>query len=235
MKNLLIITPVKDSIETALQAIERICKSKGDFPYVVYNDYSLDETKLILQTNTVMGYELININENVNTPSPNYRFTLRDARQKAIENEAGLLIVESDVFVRPDTIQKLFQFAQSRLDCGMVAAITVDENGQINFPYTHIVPNGDEAMVTHHRLSFCCTLLTFSLLKKLDFELLSNKKDWFDVQISKNSRNKGFTNYILPQVKVEHRPHSSRPWKKLKYSNPVKYYFQKWFYRKDRI
>ena len=235
MKNLLIITPVKDSIETASQAIELICKSKGDFPYRVYNDYSLDETKKVLQTNAAQGYELINIDEKVNTPSPNYRFTLRDARQKAIELEAGLLIVESDVFVQPDTIQKLFLFAKSKSDCGMVAAITVDENGEINFPYTHIVPNGDEAMVTNHRLSFCCTLLTLSLLKKLDFDQLSEKKDWFDVQISKNSRNNGFTNYILPQVKVEHRPHSSRPWKKLKYSNPVKYYFQKWFYRKDRI
>lgn len=235
MKNLLIITPVKDSIETAQEAISKICDSKGDFRYLVYNDYSSDENRMILDAGTVKGYELINIEDQVLTPSPNYRYTLQNAQNFAVEMEAGLLIVESDVFVQSDTIQQLFQFAKNTPQCGMVAAITVDEAGEINFPYLHIQPDGSEAMITKHRLSFCCTLLTFQLLKTLDFKQLSDKKDWFDVQISMDSRNKGFKNYVLPTVKVLHLPHSSRPWKKLKYTNPVKYYLKKWFLGKDRI
>ncbi|MFA9391432.1 MAG: hypothetical protein ACERKD_16605 [Prolixibacteraceae bacterium] len=235
MKNLLIITPVKDSIETAQQAISKIAASKGHFSYLVYNDYSSPETRKVLEAEKGKGFELINIEEQIETPSPNYRYTLQNSRQRALEVEAGLLIVESDVFVQQDTIAQLFDFAQRTPDCGMVAAITVDEAKQINFPYKHIVPDGSEAMVTNHRLSFCCTLLTLPLLHKLDFDLLSDKKDWFDVQISRDSRTIGFKNYVLPNVKVQHLPHSSRPWKKLKYTHPVKYYLRKWFMGKDRI
>ncbi|EPR69845.1 hypothetical protein ADICYQ_1179 [Cyclobacterium qasimii M12-11B] len=45
----------------------------------------------------------------------------------------------------------------------------------------------------------------------------------------------GFENYILPDLPVWHRPHASRPWKQLKYKNPVLYYFRKWFLGKDKI
>lgn len=235
MDHLLIITPVKDSIETAQQAISKICASKGDFRYLVYNDYSSSETRTLLEANARAGYELINIEEQVQTPSPNYRFTLHDSRKRAIEMNAGILIVESDVFVQPKTISKLFEFANQTTDCGMVAAITVDKTGEINFPYKHIEPDGSEAMVTNHRLSFCCTLLTLPLLQQLNFNELSDKKDWFDVQISRDSRNSGFKNYVLPNVKVQHLPHSSRPWKKLKYTQPLRYYFRKWLGGVDRI
>lgn len=233
---MLIITPVKDSLDTALQAINYICQSKGEFQYLVYNDYSSPENRETLEKASLQqGFELINIEEQVQSPSPNYRFTLRDARRKALAMNAGLLIIESDVYVQPDTIEHLFQFAKKTLQCGMVAAITVDESGEINFPYNYVQPKSNDPIASEHRLSFCCTLLTLPLLKTLDFDLLSEKKDWFDVQISKNSREKGFVNYILPNVKVEHHPHSSRPWKKLKYTNPLKYYFRKLIYRKDKI
>lgn len=235
VENLLIITPVKDSVETARQAICKVCQSNSGFPYRVYNDYSTPETQKILEAEAGNGYELINIEEYVKTPSPNYRFTLQHSQKMAVEQNAALLIVESDVYVEADTISKLMDFARQTPDCGMVAAITVDETGKINFPYQHIQPDGSDALITKHRLSFCCTLLSFPLLKKLHFETLSEKKDWFDVQISKNSRELGFKNYILPNVKVLHLPHSSRPWKKLKYSNPVKYYLRKWLLGKDKI
>jgi len=225
--------PVKDSIETAQKAISLICESKSEYEFLVFNDCSATETRNILESKT--GFELINIEDILETPSPNYRFTLRESRKRAIESNADLLIVESDVFVQSGTISKLHEFANSHPECGMVAAITVDEAGNINFPYKHIEPNGDDSIVTHHRLSFCCTLLTFPLLQKLDFDQLSDKKDWFDVQISRDSREAGFLNYVLPSVEVIHLPHSSRPWKKLKYSNPVKYYLKKWFMKRDRI
>jgi hypothetical protein len=236
VKQLLIITPVKDSMQTAMKAIERVCQSKGDHLFSVYNDYSTPENRNVLAaTASTLGFELINIEEQVSTPSPNYRFTLQNARQRALELKAGLLIVESDVYVQPETIEQLFGFAQKTPNCGMAAAITVNENGQINFPYTYVQPKNDGPIASEHRLSFCCTLLTLPLLQKLDFAQLSEKKDWFDVQISKDSRRLGFTNYILPKVKVVHLPHSSRPWKKLKYTDPVKYYFRKWVFGKDKI
>lgn len=236
MKQVLIITPVKDSIHTAIPAIEKVCQSKGENLYLVYNDYSTPKNRELLEAAALpKSFELINIEYKISSPSPNYRFTLQDARQRAIDANAGLLIIESDVFVQPDSIEKLFGFAQKTPNCGMVAAITVDENGRINFPYTYVKVGCDEPIVSEHRLSFCCTLLTLPLLQKLNFDQLSEKKDWYDVQISKNSRRLGFTNYILPKVKVVHLPHSSRPWKKLKYTNPLKYYIRKWFLGKDRI
>lgn len=233
MKDLLIITPVKDSVETAQTAISKIVESKADFEYLVYNDYSSIETRNVLEEKT--GFRLINIEDEVNTPSPNYRFTLIDAQKRALEKGAGLLIVESDVYVESTTISSLFEFARSTEKCGMVAAITVDENDVVNFPYKHIQPQNNEAILTSHRLSFCCTLLTFQMLSRVDFNNLSDKKDWFDVQITKDSRSSGFNNYVLPNVRVLHLPHSSRPWKNLKYSNPVKYYLKKWFLGKDKI
>lgn len=235
MENLLIITPVKDSIETAIPVIKNVCKSKEKFPYWVYNDYSSIASRQVLESEKGSGYGLINIEDHIETPSPNYRFTLIDSRKKALELNADLLIVESDVYIKEDTIEQLFLFAQSHDNCGMVAAITVDEHGTINFPYKHISPDNNNPISTHHRLSFCCTLLTNRLLSKMDFEKLSDKKDWFDVQISKDSRKFGLKNYVLPSVQVLHLPHSSRPWKKLKYSNPVKYYFRKWLLGKDKI
>jgi predicted transcriptional regulator len=117
----------------------------------------------------------------------------------------------------------------------MVAAITTNESGKINFPYNHIKTKSKGLIGTKHRVSFCCTLLTNQLISKIDFDQLSTSKDWFDVQISKESRKMGFKNLIDTDLKVVHRPHSSRPWKKLKYENPLKYYLRKFFKKLDRI
>ncbi len=235
MNNLLIITPVKDSLETAERAISLICKSKANLPYLVYNDFSTKESREQLEAKQKEGYSLINLEDILSTPSPNYRYTLQDARKRALELGSHLMIVESDVFVESDTIELLLEKASSLEKCGMVAAITTDTEGNINFPYKHIVPGENPIIETKHRVSFCCTIITLPLLKQLDLDSLSEKKDWFDVKISKDSRIKGFTNYIVTDLKVIHKPHSSRPWKKVKYQNPLKYYFEKVFSGKDRI
>jgi hypothetical protein len=36
----LIITPVKDSLETTKMTIQAVSKAKGDFLYLIYNDFS---------------------------------------------------------------------------------------------------------------------------------------------------------------------------------------------------
>jgi hypothetical protein len=72
-------------------------------------------------------------------------------------------------------------------------------------------------------------------LNKFDFRTLSPKKDWYDIFISRQSKKLGFNNYLAKGTEVLHLPHSSRPWKNLKYKNPVLYYIRKYFYNRDRI
>ena len=135
MKRLHIITPVKDSIESTLDTIKAIISSdiKVPFTYTIYNDFSTEENTLLLEkASKKFGFQLVNLSDLTNHPSPNYLLVLQKTQKEAIESEAGLLIVESDVTVQKDTLQKLFEGAIERKDCGMAAAITTDENGVIN-------------------------------------------------------------------------------------------------------
>ena len=75
MKQLHIITPVKDSIELTLQTIESILSSDFAIPYhyYVYNDFSTDEnTARLREASEKMGFELINLSDLTDHPSPNY-------------------------------------------------------------------------------------------------------------------------------------------------------------------
>ncbi len=238
MKEIHIITPVKDSIELTLQTIESILSSEFTTPYhyYVYNDFSTPENAARLQkASEEMGFELIHLTELTKHPSPNYLLILQMAQQKAIEAEAGLLIVESDVVVKNDTLQKLFDGVIARPDCGIAAAVTVDEKGDINYPYLYA--KGKENMIFPEKkhVSFCCSLLTLPFLKKFGFHLLDPEKNWHDVTISHRSIELGFVNYLFTSLPVWHRPHSSRPWKQLKYSNPLKYYWLKFTKGLDKI
>ena len=54
MENLLIITPVKDSIVVASEAITRVCQSKKNYRYRVYNDRSLPESRTVLDHGSII-------------------------------------------------------------------------------------------------------------------------------------------------------------------------------------
>ena len=56
-----------------------------------------------------------------------------------------------------------------------------------------------------------------------------------DVFISHKSIELGFNNYLVTTLPVLHLPHSSRPWKQLKYTNPIKYYWRKLIDKRDKI
>jgi hypothetical protein len=233
---LIIITPVKDSLNTTRETIKHIFNSDGDFPYYIFNDLSSEETEGFLQSHQKeFKYTLINLQDHVDTPSPNYRTVLKMARKMALDAGAHLLIVESDVMVKSDTIPELMKLAEELDNPGMIGSVTVNEKGEINFPYLHIKGSDPDIYVTDRSLSFCCTLLTNPFLAKVDFEDLDNEKDWYDVHISKRSRKLGFNNFIVKKLPVVHKPHSSRPWKQEKYSNPIKYYLKKIFLGRDRI
>ncbi len=236
MYEALVITPVKDSLKTTKETIHSILNSEGQFLYSIYNDFSSGETTSELTAlSSKYKFELINLSEITKSPSPNYRLVLQMAQQKALELNLPLIIVESDVEVQPNTLAELVKLSKSLPGCGMVGAITRDREGNINFPYLNFRSTRKEIIKTRHSLSFCCTLLTTNLLKKYDFKTLSAEKHWYDVSISRKSILLGLNNYLLISGGVLHKPHSSRPWKQLKYENPIKYYYQKLIKRLDRI
>lgn len=236
MTEAIIITPVKDSLETTKLTIEAISKTKGNFEYYVFNDFSQPQTKQYLQeAKDILDFELVNLEDITTTPSPNYKLVLEMAQKMALKKSCPLVIIESDVVIKPDTLPELVQIMETYPNPGIVGAITVDKSGDYNFPYTFEKIKGTEVLDTSHSLSFCCTLLTPGFLKAFDFHSLSQKKDWYDVYISRQSKKLGFNNYLAKGIEVLHLPHSSRPWKNLKYSNPILYYLRKYLKKRDRI
>lgn len=236
MYEALVITPVKDSLKTTIETIQSIKNSTGNFSYYIFNDFSSDETTATLKSLSIeQNFELINLAEITNTPSPNYRLVLQLAQEEALRLGLPLIIVESDVEVQPDTLSELVRQSKVLPECGMVGSITKDAEGKINFPYLNFKRAKKDIVKTSHSLSFCCTLITANLLNKYDFKTLSTEKHWYDVSISRKSLQLGLNNYLLVSEGVLHKPHSSRPWKQLKYTNPIKYYYHKLIKRLDKI
>lgn len=236
MPEAIVITPVKDSPSTTLRTIEAICKSDCKLEFIVFNDFSRDETKnLLIQSQQKWGFRLIHLEDITNTLSPNYKLVLQMAQKQALEKQIPLIIVESDVIIEPDTIRRLLEITKGLQKPGLVGAITIDSKGNYNFPYNFEKVKSSRTINTMHSLSFCCTLLTLPFLQTYNFTELPQQKDWYDVSISRQSRKSGFQNYLAKGVEVLHLPHSSRPWKNLKYSNPILYYLKKFLNKRDRI
>lgn len=238
MQALHIITPVKDSIDNTLETMRAIVSSSLQVPYryTIYNDFSTpDNTARLHREAATLGVEVVDLADLTTHPSPNYLLVLRHCQKLAIEANAGLLIVESDVVVQPDTLQRLYDEALQRPDCGIAAAVTTDETGAVNYPYGYAKDWEATTIDCPKHLSFCCSLLTPALLRAFDFEQLDDSKNWFDVRISHESIAAGLHNYLCCHLPVLHRPHGSRPWKQLKYTNPLKYYWTKWTKGFDKI
>lgn len=236
MYEALVITPVKDSLQTTISTINSITSADGSFLYCVYNDFSSTETTQTLKTLCNQEkIELINLSEITSTPSPNYRLVLQLAQERALKLELPLIIVESDVEVQQHTLEELVKQSKKLPKCGMVGCVTKDRDGKINFPYQNYKRTRKEIIKTKHSLSFCCTLITNEFLKTYDFKTLAIQKHWYDVTISRKSLQLGFNNYLLVYNGVLHKPHSSRPWKLLKYKNPIKYYYLKLIKHLDKI
>lgn len=226
-----IIMPVKDSPLTTEEAIRAIVESGHTL--TVYDDYSAPDNAAHLDSLAQeCGFELIHLNEHTDHPSPNYRWVLQHAQKTCLKNHQHLVIVESDVSVQADTIERLCAGVADGV--GMVAAVTTDEKGHINFPYDY-ARGWTADGVCRKRLSFCCTLLTNELLHAYDFAQLDEKKNWYDVTISHLSQQLGLENILQISNTVLHRPHSSRPWKQLKYTNPLLYYWRKLTQGLDKI
>ena len=73
----LVITPVKDSLDTTRKTIEAVSKAKGDFTYLIFNDFSKGDTRKFLDTNQDRyGYSVVHLEEHTQNPSPNYQLVL---------------------------------------------------------------------------------------------------------------------------------------------------------------
>lgn len=232
-----IIMPVKDSIVIAERAIRAIVES--GYALCVYDDNSLPENAQRLDDMAAeINIQVVHISTLTDHPSPNYRLVLQLARQEVLDTGRHLVIVESDVIIKANTLDRMLEEVQEGV--GMVAAVTVDEEGIYNFPYHYLHRLryrclSKKTINTKKRLSFCCTLLTNELLKNADFQQLDPTKNWYDVTISHWSIALGLRNLLMLGNPVLHLPHSSRPWKRLKYTHPLRYYWHKITQRLDKI
>ena len=232
-----IIMPVKDSVEIAERAIRAIVDS--GHTVCIYDDNSLQENAERLdQIAKEKSIQVVHISDLTDHPSPNYRLVLQMAQEEALDKGKHLVIVESDVIIQPDTLNRML--AKVEEGVGMVAAVTIDENGEYNFPYHYLRRLryrfiNRQTIATKKRFSFCCTLLTNELLHKADFQQLDPTKNWYDVTISHWSLALGLRNLLMLDNPVLHFPHASRPWKRLKYTNPLLYYWRKITQKRDRI
>lgn len=230
-KDCYIIMPVKDALPIAEEAIRAVVA--GGHSLTVYDDFSTEENAAKLDgLSRELGIQVIHLSKYTDHPSPNYRWVLQHAQRECLKEGKHLVIIESDVIVRKGTIEQLC--AAVKTGIGMVAAVTVDEQGKINFPYEYARRIQQDG-ACKKRFSFCCTLLTNELLQAYDFAQLDPKKNWYDVTISHLSMQLGLENILQLSNPVLHKPHSSRPWKQLKYTHPLRYYWQKLIYGRDRI
>lgn len=232
----LVITPVKNSIDTTLDTAKAIAASTVAHQHIIFNDFSTPESKAELEKHQAeIGYELVHLEDLTDHPSPNYKLVLQVAQKKALSQGLPLLVIESDVVVQPDTIESLLAFDASQKKLGLTGSVTVDEKGEVNFPYLKFKGRKEPKISTQRSLSFCCTLFSQDFLQTFDFTGLDEAKDWYDTFISKKAIELGFENTVLMNSPVWHRPHGSRPWKQLKYKNPLKYYFLKYWKGLDKI
>ena len=82
------------------------------FTYTVYNDFSTEEnTHRLEEAARQWNFRLVNLSDLTDHPSPNYLLVLQTAQKEAIEADAGLLIVESDVIVKKKHIAITIQWS----------------------------------------------------------------------------------------------------------------------------
>src|SRR5690606_17248449 len=129
------------------------CRSKVH--HIVYNDFSTKETRRLLEESRAeYHFELIHLEDITNNPSPNYKLVLKDAQARALKRNVSFIIVESDVKVKEDTFERMLNFETTHRESGLIGAITIDEAGDINFPYLKFKNEKEEIIRTKRSLSF---------------------------------------------------------------------------------
>lgn len=171
MKCLHIITPVKDSIDSTLETVKAIMESDilVPFTYTVYNDFSTEEnTHRLEEAARQWNFRLVNLSDLTDHPSPNYLLVLQTAQKEAIEADAGLLIVESDVIVKKH-IAITIQWSIATEAMRNCSGCDNRWKGVINYPYLHAKGHENQvypeksiaASAVHYSPPYCWKHLTF--------------------------------------------------------------------------
>ena len=80
MEKIHIITPVKDSIDLTIETAKAVLDSEINVPYTytIYNDFSTPENTARLEKAAAeMGFNLVNLSDITDHPSPNYLLVLQ--------------------------------------------------------------------------------------------------------------------------------------------------------------
>ena len=81
MPEAIVITPVKNSLDTTKLTVEALMKTNADIEYYVYNDFSESETKKYLdKAKDKLGFQVVHLEDITSTPSPNYKLVLEIAQ-----------------------------------------------------------------------------------------------------------------------------------------------------------
>jgi len=230
MKLPLVLIPFRDSLTTLQRTILALKKPAPEIPLLLCDDASsaqcLKELNTWLETQNWSKVDVLSLP--VGEDAPQYGLALRAGLQRAHNEMRQLLVVESDVEVLPGVVLGLQRVLQRKPDAVMAGAVTIDPEGVWNFPYAgtfRAAKLRSSPLIRRRSLSFCCTLLDHGFVDHLLHTPFPDT-GWMDLKISAMARKLG-TLWLALDLQVVHHPHSSRPWKLLKYKNPLLYYFYK--------
>lgn len=230
MKLPLVLIPFRDSLTTLQKTIIALRESTPDIPLLLCDDASsascLKDLNTWLEAQNWVGVELLSLPKAGDAPQ--YGLALREGLTRAHSELRQLLVVESDVEVLPGVAEGLQRVLERNPCAVMAGAVTIDSEGVWNFPYAGTFRADklrSSPLIRRRSLSFCCTLLDHVFVENLLHTPFPDT-GWMDLKISAIARKFG-TLWLALDLQVIHNPHSSRPWKLLKYKSPLLYYFYK--------
>lgn len=221
MKCLHIITPVKDSIDSTLETVKAIMESDIWFLSLTLSITISARKKIPIgwKRPPVNGIFVWSTYQTwPTTPLPTiywcYKQHKRSHRSRCRIADCGI-----GCYCQKNTLQSLYNGALQQNNAELQQLWQpMKRHNQLPLPTRQ--GTRESSIPGKKHCSFCCSLLTPGLLKAFDFQTLDPSKNWYDVTISHESLKRGFQNYLFTTLPVWHRPHSSRPWKQLKYKNP---------------
>ena len=144
MEKLLIITPVKDSIQTTLDTIHAIMESGISVPYTytIYNDNSTPENTAILEKEAEKyGFRLVNISDLTDHPSPNYLLVLQRAQEEALARIGEGMFCTAQVCVLPIAPKPSIPICNCFFCCSMmVTVLSLQKNCMVHIYSSYYTP-----------------------------------------------------------------------------------------------
>lgn len=203
------------------------------FTYTVYNDFSTEEnTHRLEEAARQWNFVWSTYQTWPTTPLPTiywcYKQHKRSHRSRCRITDCGI-----GCYCQKNTLQSLYNGALQQNNAELQQLWQpMKRRNQLPLP----TRQGTENQVYPEK-SIAASAVHYSprTAESIWLQTLDPSKNWYDVTISHESLKRGFQNYLFTTLPVWHRPHSSRPWKQLKYKNPLKYYWLKYTKGLDKI